>query len=427
MNETTGVNRREFVKSTATAALAAQAFGILNARGQAAGRTFKVALIGCGGRGTGALDNHLEAAKTIGVNIEVVALADFFKDRVSGTGQKHNVPAERCFTGATAYQKLLEVPSDIVLMATPPNFRPVHFEASVQAGRHIFTEKPVGVDPVGIRRFLAAGEASVKKGLSVVAGTQRRHQDGYLRTAGALKNGAIGKIVGGSLYWCGGALWYKTRDQGEGDDSYMIRNWTSFAETSGDHIVEQHVHNLDIANWYIGHPPESAIGFGGRARRKTGDMFDFFSIDFDYGDGVHIHSMCRQVNGTYGRVSEWFTGTEGSTGGGGGVKRWDGKNVEIPEVKLKHENPYVQEHIDLLESIIAGKPINEAKNVAESTLTAILGRISAYTGQVVRWVDVMSNQSSPFYNLALSPSPEDFEKGTVKAPADDVAPVPGTA
>jgi len=205
----------------------------------------------------------------------------------------------------------------------------------------------------------------------------------------------------------------------------MVRNWVSFTEMSGDHIVEQHVHNIDVANWFIGRTPELAIGFGGRARRKTGNQFDFFSVDFDYGDGVHIHSMCRQINGTYSRVSEYFTGTLGGTWGSGPGKEGFPKKVDIPEIPYVG-NPYVQEHVDLLESILNGKPINEAENVATSTLTGIMGRISAYTGQLVRWKDLVDETTgSPWYNLTLSPTEADFENNTVQAPADEICAIPG--
>jgi len=377
-------------------------------------RKFRVGLIGCGGRGNGALDNCHEAAQVIGAELEVVATADWFKGKAEATGKKYNVPTSRCFGGATAYRKLLETNIDVVLIATSPNFRPVHFEAAVNAGKHVFMEKPVAVDPPGGRRIIASGEVAKQKGLSVVAGTQRRHQAGYQRIHHAVQNGAIGDIAGGSVYWCGGALWYKRKDPHESDADYMIRNWVSFTEMSGDHIVEQHVHNLDVANWYIGRPPSSALGFGGRARRKTGDQFDFFSVDLDYGDGCRIHSMCRQINGTDGGVREFFRGTQGETWGGGGLKA--AKEIAIPE--FPDRNPYVQEHVDLLNSIIAEKPINEAYNVGTSTLTAIMSRISAYTGKLVRWKDVVENEKSPYYNLTLKPTAEDFEKGEVVAPAD---------
>jgi len=416
-----GISRRDFIRTSATAAASLAAMGVGTNRIFAVGSgKIRVGLIGCGGRGNGALGNCLAAGKHIGREMEVVATADWFKDKAESTGKRHGVPLERCFHGANAYKELLATDVDVVSIATSPNFRPVHFEAAVKAGKHVFMEKPVAVDPPGGRRIIEAGELAKEKGLGVVAGTQRRHQRGYRRNAYAIKHGAIGRILGGCVWWCGGALWYKRKNENESDADYLVRNWVSFTEMSGDHIVEQHVHNLDVANWFIGHPPKTALGFGGRARRKTGNQFDFFSIDLDYGDGCRIHSMCRQINGTDGGVREFFSGSEGETLGGGGL---ESAKTDFPE----HGGPYVQEHIDLLNSIIEGKPLNEARNVAEATLTAIMGRISAYTGKLVRWKDMMENKESPWYNLTCQPTAEDFEKGPVTAPKDDVAPIPGRA
>jgi predicted dehydrogenase len=423
-NEKAGeVSRRDFIKASAAVSLAAM--GVSTNRIYAAGSgKIRVGLIGCGGRGKGALSNCLSAGEHIGREMEVVATADWFKDRAIGAGKQHGVPEERCFYGADAYKKLLKTNVDVVCIATSPNFRPVHFEAAIKAGKHVFMEKPVAVDPPGGRRIIEAGELAKQKGLGVVAGTQRRHQRGYRRNAYAIKRGAIGKILGGCVWWCGGALWFRRKNENESDADYLVRNWVSFAGMSGDHIVEQHVHNLDVANWFIGHPPKTALGFGGRARRQTGDQFDFFSIDYDYGDGCRIHSMCRQINGTDGGVREFFAGTEGETWGGGGLK--SNKNIKVPDFP-EHGGPYVQEHVDLLNSIIEGKPLNEARNVAESTLTAIMGRTAAYTGKTIRWSDMMEKEDTPWYNLTLKPTAEDFEKGPVTAPPDDVAPIPGRA
>ena len=419
--------RRKFIKNMAAAGALASTFPLFNVRAQDAGKKFKIGLVGCGGRGTGAVENMLEGAKTIGVEVEVHTVADFFPDRANGLAKKYNIPAERVFTGPTGYRNVVGQPIDIVLLATPPMFRPTHLEAAVNANKHIFFEKPVCVDPVGARKVIALGDVAKQKGLSLVAGTQRRHQLGYLRNEYAVRNGAIGTIVGGTVRWCGGRLWFKERENGESDASYMVRNWTSFTEMSGDHIVEQHVHNLDIANWFIGRPPVSAVGFGGRARRKTGDQFDFFSVDFNYGNDCHIHSMCRQVNGTYGAVDELFHGTEGSTTGGGKMQSSKLASIQIPDFKVQHDNPYVQEHIDLLQSIMKNQPLNGARTVAESTLTAIMGRISSYTGQMVRWSDLTTDTKSQWYNFTLSPTPADFESGNVVAPKDDVWAIPGEA
>lgn len=415
------ISRRQFMKTSAAAGVAT----LLTSSPMAfarPGKKMRVALIGCGGRGNGALGNHLAAAKHIDLDVEVVATADWFADRAERTGKKHDVPTSKCFSGGRAYRKLLDTNVDVVLIATSPNFRPVHLKAAVKAGKHVFMEKPVAVDPPGARRIIEAGELAKRKGLGVVAGTQRRHQRNYRRNAYAVHHGAIGDIKGGCVWWCGGALWYKKRKPGESDADYMVRNWVSFTEMSGDHIVEQHVHNLDVANWFIGHPPVLAVGFGGRARRKTGNQFDFHSVQLDYADDLHIHSMCRQINGCYNRVSEHLVGADGWVWGGGRMQA--GKEVDTPDFP-EHGGPYVQEHVDLLNSILKDEPLNEARNVAEATMTAIMGRISTYTGQLVRWSDLMEKEDSPWYNLTLKPTAEDFETGEVEAPPDDVAPVPG--
>lgn len=421
MNPT--LNRRSFLGNTTLlgAGLAASSVFAVNTPG--ASKKIRVALIGCGGRGNGALGNFLEACKILGMEAEVVATGDAFKGKAEDTGKRHGVPAERCFGGYDAYQKVSATPCEYVVMATPPAFRPVHLAAAVEAGKHCFIEKPVAVDPAGVRSMIATGEKAAAKGLAIVAGTQRRHQVAYLRNKAMIDAGAIGQIKGGVVQWNGTVPWVKRRDDGESDASYITRNWVNFTELSGDHIVEQHVHNLDVAVWYLGRPPVAAIGFGGRARRETGNMFDFFSVDYDFGDDIHIHSQCRQLPGAYQHVGEMFTGSEGSCYGGGKV---NGKKVEIPDIKADSGSPYVQEHVDLIRSVMTGQPLNEAKQVAESTLVAIMGRISAYTGEFVRWDDLLKNTQSPFYNLACTPSALDFEKGPIKLPAE-VPAVPGKA
>jgi predicted dehydrogenase len=424
--ESKNVSRRSFMKSAAVVGVAAQALPLFNVRAQGAGRKFKVGLVGCGGRGTGALKQCVEAAKLIGAEVEVLAVADVFKEKAVRVGKLHGVPEANCFDGFDGYRKILAMPVDIILLATAPAFRPVHLEAAVAAGKHVFMEKPVAVDPPGARRVMAAGEVAKQKGLTIVAGTQRRHQEGYLKMEQALKDGLMGTITGGRISWCGGALWVRAREAGQDDAHYLANNWGNFVGMSGDHICEQHVHNLDVANWVIGHPPVSAVGFGGRARRESGDQFDFFSLDLDYGSELHIHSMCRQINGCYGGVWEQFVGSKGTFWGGGKMVTLDGKKVDLPEIKMISGDPYVQEHVDLLNSIIGNKGLNEAHNVATSTLTAIMGRIAAYTGELVRWTDLMEKQDSPFYNMACTPTADDFEKGPVVAPPDDVVAVPGS-
>jgi predicted dehydrogenase len=417
------LNRRSFLGNT-TLAGASLAAGSIFAQNTAGGsKKIKVGLIGCGGRGNGALADFMEACKILGLEPELTATGDAFKSQADGVGKKMGLPDDKCFGGFDAYQKVIASGCEYVIMATPPSFRPVHFAAAVEAGKHCFIEKPVAVDPVGARSVIATGEKAAAKGLAVVTGTQRRHDKNYLRNKALIDAGAIGQIKGGVVQWNGVVPWIKRRNEGESDASYLARNWLNFNELSGDHIVEQHVHNLDVAVWYMGKLPVTAVGFGGRARRETGNMYDFFSIDYDFGDDVHIHSQCRQIAGTYGRVGELFTGTEGVCYGGGKLK---GKEVSIPEIQLDTDNSMVQEHVDMIRSVMTGKPLNDAKRIAEVTLVAIMGRISAYTGELVRWNDLVSNDKSPFYNYACTPSALDFEKGDVKAP-QEVPPVPGQA
>ena len=417
------INRRNFLGNTtllAASLVAGKAFAVTTPGGA---KKLKVGLIGCGGRGRGALRDFVEACKILGIEAEVVATGDVFKAAAEGAGKDYGVPAERCFEGYDNYQKVIATDCDYVLMATPPGFRPLHFAAAVEAGKHCFIEKPVAVDPVGARAVIATGEKAAAKGLAVVAGTQRRHMGDYLRNKALIDAGAIGAIKGGVVQWNGTVPWIKRRNEGESDASYMTRNWLNFTELSGDHIVEQHVHNLDVAVWFLGRLPVSAVGFGGRARRETGNQFDFFSVDFDFGDDVHIHSQCRQLTGSAQRVGEMFTGTEGSCYGGG---KLNGKTVKIEEIKMDSPNGQVQEHVDMIRSVAAGKPLNQAKTIAESTLVAIMGRISAYTGEAVRWNDLVKNEKSPHFGLSCTPTALDFEKGPIQLPAEQ-PPVPGKA
>jgi myo-inositol 2-dehydrogenase/D-chiro-inositol 1-dehydrogenase len=415
------LNRRSFLGNTTLLGASLAASSLFAVNTPAGTKKLKVGLIGCGGRGAGALKNFIDACRILGLETEVVAVGDAFQDKAEGVGKKYNLAPEKCFSGFDNYHKVIATDCDYVLMATPPSFRPLHFAAAVEAGKHCFIEKPVAVDPVGARAIIATGEKAKAKGLAVVAGTQRRHMADYLRNKALIDAGAIGTIKGGVVQWNGTVPWTKRRNPGEADASYLARNWLNFNELSGDHIVEQHVHNLDVAVWFLGRLPVTALGFGGRARRETGNMFDFFSVDYDFGDDVRIHSQCRQITGTYGRVGEMFVGTEGVCLGGG---KLTGKEVSVPEFKLDSPDGQVQEHVDMIRSVMAGTPLNDAKSIAESTLVAIMGRISAYTGEIVRWNDLTKNEQSPFYNLACSPAAIDFEKGDVKMP-EEVPPIPG--
>ena len=407
------VTRRDFVKGAVAAGVAAGSFRILNASPKGGGRSFKVGLIGCGGRGGGAISDHLRAAKAlntalnVGIECKPWAFADWSKGKAERYGQRHGVPKERCFGGGDAYRKLIDSGVDTVLMATPPVFRPLHFEACIEAGKHVFFEKPVAVDPVGCRRVIAAGEKAKAKGLTVVAGTQRRHERGRLRHVAALREGALGRIMGGRVSWCMGQIFSNRpiNPKGPGDLAGSGR-WQLWVEMSGDHIVEQHVHNLDIANWYLGAHPVSAVGFGGRARRKPGNMYDFFSIDLEYPGGIHIHSTCRQCPDCFNWVGEHFTYEKRPPRG---YKAKDPLPAEIPQ----EGGSQVQEHTDMLYFLLKGKPLNEARNVAESTAVAVMGRESAFCGKRISWKAMMEDAKQDIYNLQLKPTAEDFEKDDV--------------
>lgn len=415
------VSRRNFVKSTGAAIAAASLYNIAGAAHHGSA-TVKVALIGCGGRSNRDLPNFIKACELLGKKAEVVGLADAFQDRLDTAAQKYGVDKSNCFVGFQSYKQVLETDAEFVIMATPPNFRATHLEAVIKSGKNAMIEKPVAVDAPGCRKVIEVGEMAKKKGLAIVAGVQRRHDIKWLTNKAKIDAGAIGTILGGTVSWNGTVPWIWGREQQMDDREYLTRNWLNWSEMSGDHITEQHVHNLDVANWFLGRHPESCVGFGGRARRQTGNQYDFFSLDLDYGDGVHIHSQCRQLSGCFNRVGEFFRGTEGQTFGDW---KMTGKKVKIPEIKVESDDGSVQEMVALIRGVYEDKPLNEAKSIAESTATAIMGRYSAYTGKLVQWSDLMQNPKSEFYNLTSGPSPADFEAGNVKAPMENVVAVPG--
>ena len=416
------MTRKDFIKSSALFAGAVSAPSILKAEG--AKRVFKVGIVGCGGRGNGALDNINAAAKLLceegcNVEIKVVAAADFFVKKAEQVAIKWGFDVKNCFGGANGYKKVMEVKPDIVILTTPLNFRPIHTMAAIQAGINVFAEKGVAVDGAGCRLMIEASRLAAKKGLTVVCGTQRRHQKGYRQIADMLQKGLVSPIVGGNVYWNGAVPWVKGRDANESNASYLCKNWLNFTELSGDHICEQHVHNIDIANWYLGRYPKSALGFGSRARRLSGNQYDFFSIDFDYGDGVHIHSMCRQIDGcSGGGVQEVFRTKDSIIAAGHAVRLLSGKKLELVG-DFKDGNPYVVEHYNLLRSIMKTGPYyNEGEACAMSTACGVIGRISCYTGQIVSLKAILEDKNSAFYNMDCVPRPVDFEKdGDVAMPA----------
>lgn len=359
------------------------------------GKELKAGIIGCGGRGTGAALNWLDA----GPGVTVTAVGDVFQDRVDGIKAKLKeaknieLAPEKCFVGFDAYQKVIDSGVDVVILATPPKFRPEHFEAAVKARKHVFMEKPVAVDPVGIRQVIAAAKSADSLGLKVVTGTQRRHQHKYINLFKDISNNEIGKIASANVYWNGSKLWHRVNNPSWSEMEWMIRDWVNWCWLSGDHIVEQHVHNLDVACWFFGKHPVKAVGFGSRLRRPTGDQYDNFSVDYVFDDGRHMHSMCRQIDGCTNGVFEIFHGTKAyaTTGGGKEAKIIDPTGNIIKTYAESKINPYVQEHIDLVTCIRQDIPINEAEQTAISNLVAMMGRVSAYTGKEVSFEELMNS------------------------------------
>lgn len=406
----TKVTRRDFIKKAGAAAGAMATISLVgNVRSGETG-PLKVGLVGCGGRGTGAAIDCMRAAP----DVKVTAVADLFEERAREAKRRLNeqgaqIQDDHVFSGFDAYKHLMETDVDIVILATPPGFRPDHFEAAIDAKKHVFMEKPIAVDPVGCRRVMAAGEKAKKLGLAVVAGTQRRHQLSYVETIKRIHDGAIGDVVAARAYWCQGGLWVVERRPEWSDMEWQIRNWLYFVWLSGDHIVEQHIHNLDVINWVMGTHPVRAMGMGGRQVRtapKYGNIYDHFTVDYEYPNGVHMLSMCRQIDGCASIVAEFVVGTKGGSNCSGNI--WGQSSWQY---RGPNPNPYVQEHKDLIESIRKGEPINETQAVAESTMTAIMGRESAYTGRVVTWDEMMRS------NLSLAP--KEYKFGPLP-----VAPVP---
>jgi predicted dehydrogenase len=399
------------------------------------GRPLKAGVVGCGGRGSGAAQDFLKAAN----GVSIVALGDVFADRVQNTRKMlkddfgQDIPDDKCFTGFDAYQKVIDAGVDVVLLCTPPAFRPQHFKYAVEKGVHSFLEKPVAVDAEGYRSIVASARVASSKNLSVVTGTQRHHQRSYLASYKKIMEGAIGQIRGGNVYWNQSQLWYRTKQAGWTDMEWMIRDWVNWTWLCGDEIVEQHVHNIDVFTWFSGLKPVSAIGVGSRQRRVTGDGYDNFSIDFEFENGIHLHSMCRQIDGTPGKVTEIIQGTRGVWYGGDNsdhhivdregneIWRYDKAAMEGVEGvggAYAEHNPYVLEHVNLVASIRGGEPVNQAEETAISSLAGIMGRDAAYTGALVTWEEESAKTHGIVPEvLALT----DLDMSVYKVP------VPGTA
>ena len=411
---TSEVCRRDFLKASAAAGVAAVLAG--NERLFAAGSDkIRVGLIGCGGQGTRDTISCLQSS----AGAELVAMGDLFRDRLDESlgklreeeiSGKVKVTPDTCFAGFDAYKKVIASDVDMVVIVSPPHFHPEHLKAAIEAGKHVFMEKPAAVDPAGVRSIIASSELAEQKGLSIVAGTQRRHEAHYIEIMRRIHKGDIGEIVAGQVYWNGGDMvgYWKYYEQGNMSDmEWQLRNWPWFAWLSGDHIVEQHVHNLDIMHWAMGSHPVQVMGMGGRAVRKEGNIFDHFAIEYEFANGVRISGMCRQIDGCHSRVGERFVGTKGVAHGRGVI---EGQNAY--QYPGESPDPYVQEQADLIAGIRHGTVINEGRNVAESTMSAIMGRMSAYTGRALKW-DWAMNASK----LDYTPPSYDFDTEYPPRPA----------
>lgn len=392
------------------------------------GKVLRAGLVGCGGRGTGAAINFLDA----GPNLQIVAMGDVFQDKMEDSRaqlkKQRNIelPDEKCFVGFDSYQKVIDAGVDIVLLCTPPHFRPAHVEAAVNAGKHIFMEKPCAVDPVGARSILVSARKAEQMGLSIVSGTIRRVQKDYVETHRRVAAGEIGDIVSAHIVRNGGALWVKKRRPEWSDMEYMLRNWVNFCWLSGDHIVEQFIHEVDVMDWYVGKNPVKCMGWGGRQRRVSGDQYDFFSVDYLYDNGMHTHCAARQISGCSNLKREIIVGTKGYADCSGTLYHPDGTVMwKYPYPKAgdsdltwKVKDPYVQEHVNLVTAIRTGKPFSDAEAQVNSTLVTMMGRISAYTGKDVTWEEML--------NSSLSLGPKSYAFGPVPHIPEEI-PVIGIA
>ena len=378
------------------------------------GPVLRAGLIGCGGRGRGAAHNFISA----GPNLRITALADVFPDRVQeaqrvlrGIGQ--DIPDSRLFSGFDAYQKLIASDVDVVLHATPPHFRPQHAAAAIDAGKHLFIEKPVAVDVPGSLAIVDVAGRAERQGLSIMTGTQLRRDATRIEMRKRIQDGAIGDIRAIRVFRNQGALWYRVPQPGWSDMEYMLRDWVNWTWLSGDMIVEMHIHHLDCVQWVLGRNPVKATGMGARLRRATGDQYDFFSVDYAYDDTLHLHTTIRQLNGCTTQRQEMFVGTKGMASLDGVI--YDPAGKPVWQYDGPTNNALVQEHVDLVTAIRTGRPINAARDTAMSTLMAIMGRDSAYTGQAISWDELLASKTRL--------GPAEYAFGPV--PIEAASPVPG--
>jgi predicted dehydrogenase len=430
-----GINRRTFVKNTAAVTAGGLILPQLSAGASAyvgGNETIRVALVGCGGRGTGAAAQALNVEQ----DVKLVAMADAFGDRLEesyknlmkkhGESGRMAVSEEHKFVGFDAYKKAIAL-ADVVILATPPGFRPAHFEEAIRLDKHVFMEKPLATDAPGVRKVMEVAEQAKQKQLHVVVGLQRHYETKYLEMMNRLHQGEIGDIVGGQVYWNSSGVWVRERQPHQNEMEYQMRNWYYFTWLCGDHIMEQHIHNIDVANWAKQAYPVKAQGMGGRevrTGRDHGEIFDHHFVEFHYEDGTIINSQCRHQEGCLNKVAETFVGTKGRASTDGPVTITDLKG----KVKWQHRerndpNPYQQEHVVLFDRIVnGGELLADAENGAKSTMASLLGRMATYSGKMVSWEEAYNS------NISLVPQELNWDIAPPVLPNDDgryPVPVPG--
>lgn len=422
-------SRRDFVKQSSLIAGGIMAAPLLSKANYFSGSddVIKIALIGCGGRGTGAA---MQALSTV-QNVKLVAMADAFRDnldncyksltnddgsdpKMAAIKKRVDVPEERKFHGFDAYQKVIPL-ADVVLIATPPGFRPIHFEEAIKQNKHVFMEKPVATDPAGVQKVLATAAIAKQKKLNVVVGLQRHYQNSYRELF--KRKDMIGDITSAQAWWNNDGVWVRPRKEGQTEMEYQMRNWYYFVWLCGDHITEQHIHNLDVINWFKEGYPVKAQGMGGRQVRKGkdhGEIFDHHYVEFTYADGSILNSQCRHIPKTMSKVDELFIGTKGRIQCGA-ARITDLKGNTIYSFDKKGEpNPYQVEHDELFAAIAKGEyKFADAENGAKSTMTSILGRMATYSGQIVEWDKAINS------NLDIMPKVFSFDAPPPVLPGPD--------
>ena len=403
MKNSKQTNRRNFIKKTtlATTGIISTTLPVRSFANVLDNKKLKLALVGCGGRGSGAVVNALSADD----QVELVSMADVFQDKLDSSlkaitdhfdgRKKIKVKEKNKFIGFNSYKKAIDE-ADVVILTTPPGFRPYHFEYAINQNKHVFMEKPLATDPVGIRKVLEMAKIAKEKKLSVVVGLQRHYEKKYTTLHNMITQGNIGKITSGQVYWNDGGVWVNQRQVGQSELEYQMRNWYYFNWICGDHILEQHIHNIDVANWFIGSYPKSAQGMGGRQTRtgkEYGEIFDHHYVEFNYNSGAVISSQCRHQKGCDSRVDEVFQGTKGSVElGKGAITDLKGKELyRYPSVLGQEANPYQVEHDEFFKSIRSNDIISDAENGAKSTLSAIMGRMATYSGKTVTWDEALNS------------------------------------